>query len=574
MKILVVDDDLVTLSLLEKYMMKLGHEPLFANDGIMAWDLFINSQVGMVITDWMMPNMNGLDLCTKIRSSGKRGYTYIIVLTANDQKNDLIKMFEAGADDYIIKPLDLEELRVRIKTGERILRLENEHKELESILIESRNKLRIVLDSLQEEIVAVDSGFRIVSINNAFIQHVGISFADLHNRPCFKEDDGTLFPFNKDKIEKIVSTVFETGKSEFFLDTLNNVYGDMTYREISCLPVKDEDGKVFQAVIVSKDVTDERKKSEEITSLNQRLQDAVHQVKAKNQKLQQTLQRLKETQVQMLHSEKMSSIGQLAAGVAHEINNPTGFVSSNLETLSDYQEDMRDLILKYRSLVTCVADKWNNEGTCVDFFKQASAIREKESQIDIDFILQDATDLIKESREGVERIKKIVLNLKDFAHPGVNEAQLADINRSIESTLNIVWNELKYKATVKKNFSDLPQVNCYPQQLNQVFMNLLVNAAQAIDKEGEINITTRNMDGKVEITISDTGCGIPRENLSKIFDPFFTTKEVGKGTGLGLNVAYNIIKKHKGTINVESEVGKGTRFIIQLPLDPPMNEAH
>jgi signal transduction histidine kinase len=158
------------------------------------------------------------------------------------------------------------------------------------------------------------------------------------------------------------------------------------------------------------------------------------------------------------------------------------------------------------------------------------------------------------------------MDLKDFAHPGEDKLQSADINQCLESTLNVVWNELKYKTTVTKAYGDLPIMQCYPHQLNQVFMNLLVNAAQAIEKKGEITVSTRADDGHVEIEISDTGAGIPKENLSKIFDPFFTTKAVGKGTGLGLNVSYNIIKKHKGTLDVNSTVGKGTTFMIRIPV--------
>jgi signal transduction histidine kinase len=160
-----------------------------------------------------------------------------------------------------------------------------------------------------------------------------------------------------------------------------------------------------------------------------------------------------------------------------------------------------------------------------------------------------------------------VIDLKDFAHPGEQKLQYADINRNLDSTLNVVWNELKYKTKVIKDYGDLPEVRCYPQQINQVFMNLLVNAAQAIEKKGEIKIATRALDGQVEIKIGDTGSGISKEDLSKIFDPFFTTKDVGKGTGLGLNVAYNIIKKHKGSIDVESELGRGATFIIRLQVD-------
>ncbi len=159
-----------------------------------------------------------------------------------------------------------------------------------------------------------------------------------------------------------------------------------------------------------------------------------------------------------------------------------------------------------------------------------------------------------------------MLALKDFAHPSENEMCVANINEGIKSTLNVVWNELKYKAVVTKNYGELPLVECYPQQLNQVFMNILVNAAQAIEKQGEIRISTRDIGNCIEIKISDTGVGIPEENLSKIFDPFFTTKDVGKGTGLGMNVAYNIIQKHKGTIDVDSAVGVGTTFTIRIPV--------
>ena len=278
------------------------------------------------------------------------------------------------------------------------------------------------------------------------------------------------------------------------------------------------------------------------------------------------LQELKATQRQMLQSEKMASIGKLAAGVAHEINNPTGFVSSNLHSLRGYHKDIRELIDQYRSLVSELKETMGvgQDGACVS--EKLDHIAALEKKVDIDFILDDTPNLLKESIEGTERITKIVIDLKNFAHPGEDKPKPADINQGLESTLNVVWNELKYKAKVIKEFGKVPQVKCYPQQLNQVFINLLVNAAQAIEKEGEIKVATRTMDGKVEIAISDTGTGIPEESLPKIFDPFFTTKEVGKGTGLGLNVAYNIIKKHKGTIDVKSQLGKGTTFIISIPV--------
>jgi signal transduction histidine kinase len=274
----------------------------------------------------------------------------------------------------------------------------------------------------------------------------------------------------------------------------------------------------------------------------------------------------KQIEAQLLQSEKMASIGKLAAGVAHEINNPTGFVSSNLKTLSEYIEDIIGLFKEYRKLISKLKKNSDSCGPFPEISEQVNHIVALEKEVDLDFVLKDIFELIDESKEGTERIKKIVQDLKDFAHPGQDKPKFADINQNIDSTVNVVWNELKYKADVTKDYGDLPQVQCYPQLLNQVFMNLLINAAQSIEKHGEINIKTRADNGYVEIKISDTGSGISKENLYRIFDPFFTTKDVGKGTGLGLNVAYNIIKKHHGEIDVKSAVGKGTTFTIRIPV--------
>jgi PAS domain S-box-containing protein len=283
--------------------------------------------------------------------------------------------------------------------------------------------------------------------------------------------------------------------------------------------------------------------------------------------IKQAVEEKKRFEAQLTQSEKMASIGQLAAGVAHEINNPTGFVSSNLKTLSDYIKDISNLSKEYRKLIAALKENSNADAGHFDVSGQVKRIASLEKEVDLDFVLKDIFELIEESQEGTERIKKIVQDLKDFAHPGEDKPKFADINQNMDSTVNVVWNELKYKADVAKDYGDLPQVQCYPQLLNQVFMNLLVNAAQSLEEHGEIRIKTRAENGSVEIKISDTGCGIPKENLPRIFDPFFTTKGVGKGTGLGLNVAYNIIKKHHGKIEVKSAVGKGTTFTIRIPID-------
>ena len=276
----------------------------------------------------------------------------------------------------------------------------------------------------------------------------------------------------------------------------------------------------------------------------------------RNNELENAYAELKQTQSQILQQEKMASVGQLAAGVAHEINNPVGFVTSNIGTLSKYVDRLQEYINAQAKVLETVEN-----------FVETGELKELNERLKIDFVLEDAKDLINESLEGTERVKKIVMNLKNFSRVDQSDYSKIDINDCMESTLNIVWNELKYKTTVNKDYGELPLTYCYPQQLNQVFMNLLVNAAQAIEESGEITIKTWARDSSIFVTITDTGCGIPKENLGRLFEPFFTTKEVGKGTGLGLSIAYDIVtEKHKGGITVASEPGKGTTFTIKLPI--------
>jgi PAS domain S-box-containing protein len=272
--------------------------------------------------------------------------------------------------------------------------------------------------------------------------------------------------------------------------------------------------------------------------------------------------KLEEAHNQLLQSEKMASIGQLAAGVAHELNNPIGFVHSNLGTLEVYLQD----IFQIADACEIAANHASNPQ---DF----SRINALKAEKDFEFIKTDIFQLMSESKDGLARVRKIVQDLKDFSRIGEVTWQWADMHQCLDSTLNIVWNELKYKCEVSKDYAaDLPQIRCLPSQLNQVFMNLLVNAAHAIKTRGQVTISTRrgsDNPATIQIIISDTGAGIPKENLNRIFDPFFTTKPVGQGTGLGLSIAYGIIGKHHGKIEVDSTVGKGTRFTLTLPIDPP-----
>lgn len=288
--------------------------------------------------------------------------------------------------------------------------------------------------------------------------------------------------------------------------------------------------------------------------------EAEIKLKKSHAELQDAYAKLQDIQSQLLQSEKMASIGQLAAGVAHEINNPIGYVYSNLGTLQKYLDDVFTVLDAYAKVEPLLASN-------ADAINLIRAVKQK---ADLEFLREDVTALMGESREGITRVKKIVQDLKDFSHVGSEEEwQQADLRHGIDSTLNIVNNEIKYKAEVKKEYGDIPDIECLPPQLNQVFMNLFVNAAHAIEERGTITIRTGAQNDSVWVEVSDTGKGIAAENLSRIFDPFFTTKPVGTGTGLGLSVSYSIIQKHHGSINVASEVGKGTTFRIQLPIKQP-----
>jgi two-component system NtrC family sensor kinase len=284
------------------------------------------------------------------------------------------------------------------------------------------------------------------------------------------------------------------------------------------------------------------------------------------QALKSTIKKLKKVQSSLIQNEKLASVGQLAAGIAHEINNPTAFVSSNLKTGEGYVKELAAIVGGCRQARDLLKQSAGECMTGERIQSIADALLRIEENADLEFIMEDLADIFKECLEGTERIRKIVADLKDFAHPEEPERHFVDIHQCLDSTINIVWNELKYKAELIKAYGDLPHVNCYSQQINQVFMNLLVNAAHAIEKKGTIRIQTQAGGENVEVRISDTGCGISKQNLTRIFDPFFTTKPIGKGTGLGLSMSYGIIQKHHGRILVESEVGKGTCFTVILPI--------
>ena len=289
------------------------------------------------------------------------------------------------------------------------------------------------------------------------------------------------------------------------------------------------------------------------------LDDVVHNLKLEKEERERSADELHLVQSQLLQQDKLATIGQLAAGVAHEINNPVGFIYSNLATLEKYLE-------KFNKYINMLEMAVCNEGQTA-LPEEIVALR---SALKMDYITRDVGQLLAESRDGAERVKKIVQDLKIFSRVDNTAVGSADLNQCLESTINIVWNEIKYVAELRRDYGDIPHVVCNAQQLNQVFLNLLINSVHAVQnagrEQGEIIVRTSYADNQVVITVADNGCGIEPELSERIFQPFFTTKEIGAGTGLGLSISAEIIHRHGGKISLDSEVGVGTTFSIAIPV--------
>lgn len=311
----------------------------------------------------------------------------------------------------------------------------------------------------------------------------------------------------------------------------------------------------------------ERQKAEEAlvhlnTHLEERIEERTRHLETATRELEQgryelgkAYAELTSRQAIILHQDKMASIGLLAAGVAHDINNPIGFVTNNLEELRIYLTRLQAFIEEQQTIIQATAPP-----------EELKKLREDWNQLGIDYILDDFGALIAESLEGATRVSDIVKNLRNFSRVDDFAFKLADINECMESSIKITQHELRHKAQVHRQFGEIPKIFCCPQQLNQAFMNLLVNAVHAIDKRGEVTLKSWSDADFVHISITDTGCGIPENLQPKIFEPFFTTKEAGKGTGLGLSIVADIIKLHQGEISVQSRPDQGTTFTITLPI--------
>ena len=428
----------------------------------------------------------------------------------------------------------------------------------------SKDYVDNIIESMGEGLIVISPKRDIVTLNEAFCSMTGYKRQDLIGK----------------KIDSIFSHDMQSNESySSSFDIIMNK-GAISNLETHCInkagekiPVlfsgaamrskgKEDVVAIVSIVCVVRDITQRKKMEEDLKNAKQSLEEHHQQLHDAFDDMKKTHEELKTTQNQLLQSEKLASIGQLSAGIAHEINNPLGFISSNIEALESYIHSYMQVLDFSDQIRAAIASK--------DFEVAAAIVlqvKELEDRINYDFIKDDVYSLIKESKGGIERIKKIIMDLKTFARPDTESQKSSRIEEILDAAVNICWNEIKYWADLKKEYAHVSPIVCNSQKLVQVIVNLLVNASQAIprDQRGLITIKTYEDNEYIYVDVKDSGKGIEQEHLRKIFDPFFTTKEIGVGTGLGLSVTYQIIKEQQGDIKVKSEIGKGTIFTISLP---------
>ena len=393
-----------------------------------------------------------------------------------------------------------------------------ERKHAEEALAESEERFRNIVENANDIIYSLtpDGIFSYVAPNWTDILGYDVSEAEGKSFAPFihPEDLQTCLGF----LQKVV----ETGKKQSGVEyRVKHKDGSWRWHTSNASCLKDEEGNVISFIGIARDITDKKAASEELEKANQEL---------------------RETQSQLVQSEKMASLGNLVAGIAHEINTPVGAINSMQDTLMRAVEKLKD------TLASTFSEEYNENRAMQASLK----------------VILDANRVIA---TGTERVTGIVRSLRRFARLDEAELKEVDIHEAIDNTLTLVHHDLKNRIEVVKEYGDIPPIVCYPSRLNQVFLNLLVNASHAIEGEGEIRIRTFLQDDRVRVSIQDSGVGIPQENLDKVFDPGFTTKGVGVGTGLGLSICYQIVQDHRGKIQVKSEVGKGTTFTVILPTD-------
>ena len=519
MRILLADDNASSSRLVQRALERDGLEVIMAADGVSASELLEQYAPQLAILDWLMPRLDGIELCRQIRANPLHSHIYVLLLTGRTDLTDVVTGLEAGADDYIVKPVDLSELLARVRAGIRLVQANAERERL--------------LDSISSILIRVDRAGRVTRWNRAAQKTFGIPARAILGRP-FKDCDIRWTD------PKLASGLLENPTASARLEDLA-----FTDDEGCCRLVG------LTITMLTRDVG-HSEQSDGFVVLGAEV----------------TTTRTVEGQLRQ--AQKLEGLGQLASGIAHEINTPMQYIGDNVRFLQEVHGSLTglfELLLRLSQEGLSQADR----SAVVD------KIVEETARVELAYVHEEMPRAIQQSLDGVQHVSTIVKAMKDFSHPGTATKVPLDVNRAIATTLIVARNELKYVADVETDFdANLPLVPGLPGEINQVLLNLLVNAAHAIadvprtaDKptRGRITVSTRRIEDAVEVRVCDTGTGIPEETRHRIFEPFYTTKDVGRGTGQGLTLAHSaIVKRHGGRIWFETEVGKGTTFIVHLPL--------
>jgi PAS domain S-box-containing protein len=452
----------------------------------------------------------------------------VLVLESNATDATSLAWLRAGAGECLPLGASGERIAVALR---RLLSRERARREVlrREAASDVARAHRDIIEQLNSALIVVDAAGRIAYCNPPAEQILGTPSEKLHGRSAWE------WLRSQDGEEPLVARSLRTGARFKGAEALVvRADGRRIPVGMSCAPIEGPDRTRSGAVAVFSDLSD-----------------------------------AKQRRTQLLQHEKLASIGQLAAGVAHEINNPMGFIHANLFQMSEYVQELRRVWPHVEALLA-------GAESCADatLHELARSLRSEAEAVDVAFVLSDLGKAVRESQEGSERIRHIVQDLRDFSHQDTGQRVLADLNQCLDSTANIVWPMMKHVVLLEKRYAELPAVPCFPMQLKQVFMNLLVNAFQAIEEglppgggTGTITLETEVVPRGVRVRVRDTGVGIAPEHKGRIFDPFFTTKKVGAGTGLGLSTSFGIVQRHGGSLSVESERGVGTCFQLFLPVD-------